>query len=133
MGFRQGSYATVWEVKPVSNTFTNVRLSITRKPKDSDTYETEFSGYVAFAGTLAAQKAAKLQPRDRIILGECDVKTKYDADKKITYYNFSCFSFEIPEPGQRQGGKTKQAPKKQSAEELPEVDNGELDDSKLPF
>ena len=38
MGFRKDSYATVWEVKPRSNTMTSVRISINRKDKQTGEY-----------------------------------------------------------------------------------------------
>jgi len=33
MGFRTGAYAKVWEVTPMSDTSTKVRMSISRKNK----------------------------------------------------------------------------------------------------
>ena len=50
--------------------------------------------YVAFVGKENAAKAAKFHEKDHIKLGDIDVTTKYDRDKKVTYTNFSCFSFE---------------------------------------
>ena len=35
MGFRTGAYAKVWEVTPMSDTSTKVRMSISRKNKQS--------------------------------------------------------------------------------------------------
>ena len=39
MGFRTGAYAKVWEVTPMSDTSTKVRMSISRKNKQSGEYE----------------------------------------------------------------------------------------------
>lgn len=94
MGFRKDAYATVWEVTPVSETMTKVRLSISKKNKQTDQYETDFSGFVAFVGAANAKNAAHLSEKERIKLGDVDVTTKYDKDKKITYTNFTTFSFE---------------------------------------
>lgn len=94
MGFRKDAYATVWEVTPVSETMTKVRLSTSKKNKQTDQYETDFSGFVAFVGAAAAKNAAHLAEKDRIKLGDVDVTTKYDKEKKITYTNFTAFSFE---------------------------------------
>lgn len=94
MGFRSNTYATVWEVKPVSETMTKVRLSTSRKNKQTNEYETDFSGYVAFVGASAAKGAAHLTERDRIKLGDVEVTTKYDKEKNIAYTNYTAFSFE---------------------------------------
>ena len=94
MGFRQGAYATMWNIDPVSNTVTKARISISKKNKQSGEYETDFSGFVSFLGTTAAKKASVLKERDRIKIGDCDVKTYYDRNKNMTYYNFNIFSFE---------------------------------------
>ena len=95
MGFRSGAYATVWEIQPMSDTFTKGRISITRKNKDTGEYETQFSGFVMFAGTGAASKAAKLKEKDRIKLGDTDVTTKYNKEKNVTYTNFKIYDFEM--------------------------------------
>ena len=47
-----------------------------------------------FYGTAAASKAARLKERDRIKLGDIDCRSKYVADKNVTYYNFNIYSFE---------------------------------------
>jgi hypothetical protein len=94
MGFRQGAYATMWNIDPVSSTVTKARISISKKNKQSGEYETDFSGFVSFLGTTAAKKASVLKERDRIKIGDCDVKTYYDRNKNMTYYNFNIFSFE---------------------------------------
>lgn len=102
MGFRRDAYATVWEVTPVSETMTKVRLSTSKKNRQTDQYETDFSGFVAFVGAAAAKNAAHLAEKDRIKLGDVDVTTKYDKEKKITYTNFTAFNFEQ----QNSGGNT---------------------------
>lgn len=38
MGFRTGAYAKVWEVTPMSDTSTKVRLSVSRKNKQTNEY-----------------------------------------------------------------------------------------------
>lgn len=53
MGFRNGAYATIWEVKPVSDTNTKARISVSRKNKQTGQYETDFSGFVEFIGTVS--------------------------------------------------------------------------------
>lgn len=123
MGFRTNSFATVWSVEPKSDVNTNVRLSISRKNKQTGEYEQDFSGFVAFIGSANAQKAARLKERDRIKLGGVDVSTTYNADKKITRTNYKCFSFE-PE---------NTVATAMSNEPQPEVDDGMISDDRLPF
>ena len=124
MGFRKDAYASVWRVESISPTLTKAQLSISRKNKDGE-YETDFGAYVAFIGTAAAAKAARLNDKDRIKLGDVDVSTKYDKEKKIMYTNFKVFSFETED----EFNGAKATPK---AEEKNEPDL-EIDDSNLPF
>ena len=95
MGFRKDAYATVWEISPMSQSMTKVRLSISRKDKQTGNWETDFSGFVAFVGAKNAELAAHLNAKDKVKLGDIDVTTKYDKDKKTTYTNFACFNFEM--------------------------------------
>ena len=125
MGFRTGAYAKVWEVKPFSDTSVRIRLSISRKNKSTGEYEQDFSGYVTAVGTAAAKKAATLKEGDRIKLGDVDVTTKWDGEKHVTYTNFKMFSFEMVDDVA--------APAVSNTEPQTVVDNGEVDDSRLPF
>ena len=125
MGFRTGAYAKVWEVTPGSDTSTKLRLSISRKNKQSGEYEQDFSGFVMCVGTAAAKKASLLKEGARIKIGDCDVTTKFDEQKKVTYTNFKMFSFEDAD------GESS-TPVDQTSPE-PTVDEGEIDDNRLPF
>lgn len=129
MGFRTGAYARVWDTKPISDTSTKLRISISHKNKDTGEYIQDFSGFVFCVGSAAASKAARLREGDRIKLGDVDVTNKYDRDKKITYTNFKIFSFDSVESGG--------SPSQAAADPSPVVDDGVLDDSglnsKLPF
>ena len=124
MGFRTGAYAKIWEVTPMSDTSTKVRMSISRKNKRTNEYEQDFSGFVMAIGTAAAAKAAKLKNGDRIKLGDVDVSTKYDKGKNITYTNYKMFSFETEDENDSALSTDSKA-----------VDSGEVDDSdgRLPF
>lgn len=125
MGFRTGAYAKVWEVTPMSDTSTKIRVSVSRKNKQTGEYEQDFSGFVLCIGTAAARNAAKLKEGARIKIGDCDVTTKYDAQKKITYTNFKMFSFEDAD------GNNSSAPDNNDPQ--PQVDDGEVDENRLPF
>lgn len=100
MGFRTGAWGKVWEVTPVSDTSTKIRISTSRKDKQTNEWKDDFSGYVMCVGTAAASKAAKLQKGDRIKLGDVDVTTTYNEERKTTYTNFRLFSFETSDDGQ---------------------------------
>ena len=102
-GFRQNSWATVWSVEPGKGNFTNVRLSISRKNKDTDQYEDEFSGFCMFIGEARA-KAERLKERDRIKLGDVDVTRRYDKERQKEYYTFKVFSFEMADAPGSGGG-----------------------------
>lgn len=109
----------------MSDTSTKVRLSVSRKNKQTGEYEQDFSGFVLCIGTAAARNAAKLNTGARIKIGDCDVTTKYDPQKKITYTNFKMFSFEDAD------GNNNSEPDKTDPQ--PPVDEGEVDENRLPF
>lgn len=98
MGFRANGFATVWEVKSGNGNYSDVRLSTSKKNKQTDQYETDFSGFVRFVGS-AHQKATSLKEKDKIKLGDCEVTNRYDKDKKVTYTNFAVYDFEMPDSG----------------------------------
>ena len=129
MGFRTGAWCKIWEVQPVSNTLTKLRISISRKKRGTDEYAQDFGGYVACMGTAAADKASRLSVGDTIKLGDIDVSNTYNKEKKVTYTDFKVFSFEVGDAaGDNTDGK---APG--------EVDSGEVEapednsKGKLPF
>ena len=50
MGFREGAFATVWEITNMSDNFSKIRVSTSRKDKKTDEYVTDFSGFVSLIG-----------------------------------------------------------------------------------
>lgn len=101
-------------------------MSVSRKNKQTGEYEQDFSGFVLCVGTIAAKRASQLHEGSRIKIGDCDVTTKYDEQKKITYTNFKMFSFEDVD-GKNGSPADYTAPQ-------PTVDDGEIDGSRLlPF
>lgn len=126
MSFRNNAYATVWEITPKTATITSARISTSRKDKETDKYETDFSGFVSFLGTAAASKALSLNKEDRIKLLDVAVTSKYDKEQNKTYTNFNIFDFEIATKGN-----SSPAPSNNSSAK--EVDNGEVEPEDLPF
>ena len=123
MGLKTNCYATTWEKKPYpSGKATDVRISVSKKNKQTDQYETEFSGWCRFAGT-ANQKAASLVERSRIKITDFEVTNRYDKEKGTTYTNVTVWDFE-PQTNHT-GGQTAAAPVPQAA--------APSDDDTLPF
>lgn len=127
MGFRKEAFATIWSVESTSDTLTKARISISRKNKQTGEYDTDFSGFVSFVGTAAAKKAAGLKEKDRIRLGDVDVTNKYDKEKNVTYTNYKIFSFETQN---EIDGASRNI---ESPEPKKPVDDGEIEDDRLPF
>ena len=102
MGYRPGAYCTVWQVQPYPN-FTKVRVSISRKNRETGQYEQDFSGFVMMVSQANA-KAQRLKERDRIKLGDIDVTTTFNKEQNKEYVNYKCFDFEMADdPGQQPG------------------------------
>lgn len=94
MGFRSNGYCTVWEVKAGKGNYSDVRINTSKKNKQTDQYETDFSGWVRFIGD-AHKNASGLKEKDRIKIGDCEVTNSYDKEKKVTYTNYAVFNFEM--------------------------------------
>lgn len=94
MAFRNGSYATVWDVKPKGD-LCQVELSTSRKNKETGQYVTDFADkFVLFCGE-AGKKAQDLNPKDRIQIKECSVCNTYDKERKIKFWNSYVYDFDI--------------------------------------
>lgn len=92
MGIRNGAYATVWEAKPGKGNYMDVRLSTSKKNKQTDTYETDFSGWARFIGKA---NDLKLSERTRVQLKEVEVTNHYDKEKNQTFWNVAVFDAEV--------------------------------------
>ena len=97
MAFRNGAYATVWQVEKKTDRVTQVRISTSRKNKETDQYEQDFSGFISILGN-EAPKALALHEKDRIKLGEVSVTTRYDKEKQKEYVYYNCYGFETVQP-----------------------------------
>lgn len=124
-GFRNGSYATVWETNGISDTMTKARISVSRKDKQTGNYETDFSGFVYFVGSACAKKAMSLKQRDRIKLGEVDVTVRYDKEKQKEFTNFKVFGFELQNENAQ--------PQQQTQQKQQRKDEYDGDTDQLPF
>lgn len=99
MGFREGNYATVWEVSNKGDRFTKIRVSTSRKDKDGE-YFTDFSGFVSLVGDAhkkagQIEKALKNADRVRIKFGATDTTNTYKQEEKREYVNYTLFDFEM--------------------------------------
>ena len=94
MGFKAGAFAKVWEVREGRGNYTDVRLSISRKKRDSNEYEQVFGGWCRFVGDAHMKACSMLTKDDRIKIIECDVTNNYDKEKNVTYYNFAVYDYE---------------------------------------
>ena len=127
MGFRKDAFAKVWDIKPVSDAQTQLRISISHKNRQTEEYEEDFSGFVKCFGTAVAKKAANLQKGARIRLGDVDTCSWYNKDTKETRYSFKCFSFELAD------GSEQQPHTDSIIDDQSDVDGGEPPQDSLPF
>ena len=142
MGFHTGAYATVWEITETGSKFYKIRISTSRKDKESDEYVTDFNGFVSMVGDAnkninLISDALEGGGRCRIKIGSCDVSNRYDKEAGREYTNFAMFDFEMAD-GSKDSGKSagKPAKKKQQkgkpASPLADEESDD-DDENLPF
>lgn len=120
MGLRSGGcYAKVWKIDRRER-FTKIQASISKKVKDSDQYETDWSGFLNLVGA-AHTEAASLQEGDRIRIEEFDVTTRYDKAKNVAYTNYAVFKYSNPnaQGASQQQSASPDSPVDQDADSLP--------------
>ncbi len=136
MGFRQGAYATLWRVGE-KNGAVSVQLSTSYKKKDSTEYVVDWQGWATckFDAETFAKSITKPIPENgiRVRIGNCEVKNKYDAEKKIMYTNYEVLgledaSFNNNSNGMKSTGNYSAKPKSAAPQYAPD-DN----DVQLPF
>lgn len=136
MGFRKDAWASVWSVEEGRGNTMKVRISTSRKKKDSDEYEQDFSGFCTFIGTAKA-KAEKLKPKDRIKLGDVDVTTWYNKEKGVEYVTYKVFDFETSNGSGSSNATTKSTKSTKSAKKSSgledTVEDGDVEEDNLPF
>ena len=94
MAFRSGAYATVWEVTPKGENCI-VNLSTRRKAQDSGEWVTDFKSKFTFFVRDAGKRAQSLHRGDFIRIKDCAVTNKYDAEKKVEYWNCYVYDFDL--------------------------------------
>ena len=75
MGFRNGSYATVWQVDGMSPSMTKVRLSISKKNKDG-IYEQDF-------GSKHIRQSRRGLPSIHLRRGAVDLVIRFQNDGSL--------------------------------------------------
>ena len=120
MSFRTRAWAKIWSIERNEKS-TKVRISTSRKVNDK--YEQDFSGFVTLAGT-AHKEAANLKVGDTFQIGDCEVTSRYDKEKKKEYINFTIYSFGSSEQKDAPVAKPATAPTAPSDSE---------DEGSLPF
>ena len=87
MGFRSGSYASVFSVKKGNGKYYDVNITTSKKDKSTGNYNTDFRGFARFIGN-AADVIAKYNGKNgapicRIKLGDVEVTNSYNKEKNI--------------------------------------------------
>lgn len=110
MGFRQGAFARVFSVENKGK-YSQGRISISRKNKETNVYETEFQdGYVRFVGEAhqniitaglptPAEYNKDVHKGITIKINSCDVTNFFmGQDGKVSYTpHYTIFGFEFPD------------------------------------
>lgn len=127
MAFSNNNYATIWEIRTTKGKAMNVRLSTSRKDKNTGDYETDFSDYCFFVGK-AAEKVKSCKAKDRVRLLETSVTSRWDKEQKKNFYTFTVWDIEMADG---KGGRSQSSvvPPKTSA---PAQQSSGSDDD-LPF
>ena len=138
MGFRggknlqYGTVATFWKANEPKGKTIDANISIRKKNKDTDQYETDFSGYVKFCGEKMVEFVKRLKEKDKIEIESFDVTNKYDKEKKTTYTNISVFAAKPYEYSNSSNNSTSQKPNTEPAD-TSFMDIPEGADESLPF
>ena len=121
MGLRAGGfYAKVWEIKMYpSGKAAKVRISTSKKNKQTDQYEDDFGGYAMFAGQAFA-KLNTISEKSRIKVTDFEVTNKYDKEKNTTAFNVTVWDFEPADGAAKPAtAQAAAAPTYTAADELP--------------
>ena len=148
MGFRNGAWMSVFEVKPTSSEYiTQIRGTTSVRHQDGG-YETDFSGFCSCVGEDVAKKIRSLSPmptkehpaRIRLLRTEVKSPSVKVGDEWKQYTNFNIYDFDFGE-NELSGETTQPASKPAKAsktyeEELDIAYEGisdDVDEEGLPF
>ena len=119
MGFRNDGFLTVWEVKPTtSKRVTRAKVSSSKKNRDSDTWDTDFSAWVKFLGN-AAEAALKLKQKDRIVAKRVEVQNEYNKEEQKEYTDFIIWEFDMADAVRNNSKPADGEPENPAEEETP--------------
>lgn len=128
MGFRQGAYAKVWNIEDKGN-YSVGQVSISRKNKETNAYETEFQdGFVRFVGTAHNEIKGLQIPENglSIKISSCDCTNHYDKEKNKVYENHVIFGLELSDNNNKKTNTNKTTKANQAVDEAADEDD-------LPF
>ena len=114
--FSNNSYAKIKEVEEQEN-YSVCKITISKKNKTTNKYETDFVGKVRFVGQAHLQKPMADQ---RIKITSCGVSNCYTKDDKLEFPKFptyTIFSYELQDSSEDFGG---------ARPTLEEIDEGQL-------
>lgn len=142
MGFRNGCYASVWEIKgSESGKYTDVKISITKKRQDTGEYVQDFSGTVRFIGNanetikpyIGRTVGAERKPIVRLKLDSVDATVtkvaKSDGSGDFWYHGYNCFECTLVGHDQTQSQARREQTRPQYDPSIPE----NAVDEELPF
>lgn len=91
--FRNGEYATIWEVKK-NNNYSDCKISTSKKNKETGKYDVDFSDIVRFIG-----KAHKQCPKSgqRIKLLDTGAKSIYNKETQQKFRTYILYDYELAE------------------------------------
>jgi hypothetical protein len=124
MGFGTGKFSKIWSLEDKGN-YHIAEMSTSKKNKDTDQYETDWSNkFVRLVGNAHSQ-AKSLDISKSVKIGSCEVTNHYDKEKSKEYTNYVIFGFEDTD-----SNVSNSKPQTKATKEPKEPD-GDIDD--LPF
>lgn len=124
MGLRNDGFAKVWEVKTRAEKYTDAKISVSKKNKQTGAYDTDFSGIVRFIGE-AHKKASEFTEGSKIKVLSCDTTNSYNKETKTTFWRCIIFDFEFSDDS------PKSAPQNTDGQGFMNIPDGL--DADLPF
>lgn len=137
MGFRQDSYARIWQVEDKGN-YSLARVTVSRKDKNTGAYIQDFSdGYVRLVGQAhTALQNVTVDPKKgvSIKISSCEVTNLYTApDGKVSYTpHYTIFGLELMDSNNNNRGNNANSAKKSGSDDFVNVPD-DVENEELPF